>query len=267
MPFPQDEKLTETYTLVYRGTSFGLIKTSEATIEADLQIVDTATVNNTHYAPNFYVGLVNHLRTIWKGSDININGKSVSPITNADRIVAWIRHLTTGVHKNWSYSKLIHLGEHDTTGAFDSIIYVNTATTIITYAGSQDLFSNIGLCNRTRLFNGGVQVRVIATLDMVCFNENGTDKYIPLDFDIQITLHRNPGNKYIRKYVGNTAAGGANSADVAITNFLLNYGCVNQTINFRQQSKRHFLHNTLYRNATVTKRITNNLRIQYIYWC
>lgn len=54
---PADEKLKETYTFHYRGTSFGLIKTGKTTIEADLQIVNMTTVDKRGYPANFNVGL------------------------------------------------------------------------------------------------------------------------------------------------------------------------------------------------------------------
>lgn len=50
------------------------------------------------------------------------------------------------------------------------------ALTRTAHAGAQEMTSNYGERDRVRLFNGGAVVRVIDTLNTVCFNKNGTYK-------------------------------------------------------------------------------------------
>lgn len=131
------------------------------------------------------------LRSMWKARDIKINNISVLPITNAEHVILHISNLTTEVTQDWEDSKLINLGHRDTSGALDSVTNIRHGFTNTSHVGGQPMTSNFGARNRARLFNGGAIVKVIDTLDTVCFNENRTDKFIPSDFDIQLVFHGN----------------------------------------------------------------------------
>lgn len=107
-----------------------------------------ATATKGPYAADFNVGIIRFLlRSMWKVRDVKINNISVLPITNAEHIISHIRNLTTEVTQDWEDSKLINLGERDTSGAFDSVTNTGRELSRTTHAGAQTITSNFGARN------------------------------------------------------------------------------------------------------------------------
>ena len=200
-----DNHLADTYTFTHRGHDFGLLKTSEATLSADLKLVVAATnanvANNAAITPNalFLRGAA------WSSIQVYLNNVLVSNMSNYEDQLSWIRHLVTETPENYYPSRNITLAIHDTAGHFDSIVNMGDGG---------DRLVNRGAHARQRLFNNGAVVHAIDTLDTVCFNENDPDRYMPSDFDFKIVFRRAAKTKYL---FGTDALGQA--TDVLIRNF------------------------------------------------
>ena len=176
---------SDTYEFYHRGHDYGVIKTSEARLSATVAL--TAVVNDAAMAGDrVTVPSPLILRTMFSSKGVLINNAEVATQGNNEGTISWIRHLLYEKPSGYLPSKEINWAIHDTPGQHDEDDHL--------VDGAAGLLNVGGFARKTQ---GIAAPHVIDILDAPCFNENGSDRYLPTNFEIKITLRRAIKQKYL----------------------------------------------------------------------
>ncbi len=175
---------SDTYEFYHRGHDYGVIKTSEARLSATVALTAKATgaaMDDAQVvAPAPLI-----LRTMFSSRGVLINNAEVATQGNNENTVSWIRHLLYEKPSGYLLSKKINWAIHDTPGMHDDDGHLNDGADV----------ANAGAYLRKT--QGISAPHLIDILDAPCFNENGSDRYIPTNFEIKVTLRRAIPEKYM----------------------------------------------------------------------
>ena len=176
---------SDTYEFYHRGHDYGVIKTSEArlsatvvlTLKADRSVMLAGPV----VAPAPLI-----LRTMFSSKSVLINNAEVATQGNNEDTISWMRHLLYEKPSGYLPSKEINWAIHDTPTKHDVRTGIND--------GGGTLENKGAFARKTQ---GRDAPHVMDILDAPCFNENGSDRYLPTSFEIKITLRRAIPQKYL----------------------------------------------------------------------
>lgn len=191
-----EQSLADTYTFLHRANDYGLIKTSDAMLHARMSIKTGAGA----YGANTLQKTLQPfpLRTMWKSKEVYVNDVLVKNTINQEKYISYIRHLFTD-------DVAIQDRDQGEGAVFDTVTLI--MGNLNTSGANGDSIAGIG--NGTDCVNGGARVKqqlttaprgdfhVYDTVDTTLFNENGSDRYVPSDYDIKLVLNRDDKNQYL----------------------------------------------------------------------
>ncbi len=196
---------SDTYKFYHRGHDYGVIKTSEARLSANVALTakadDAAMDAAIVCAPAPLI-----LRTMFSSKGVLINNAEVATQGNNEDTVSWIRHLLYEKPSGYLPGKEINWAIHDTPGKHDDRGHMDDGTNV----------TNAGAYKRKG--QGRAGPHVLDIIDAPCFNENGSDRYLPTNFEIKITLRHAIPQKYLWG-----AADGCGDHQIELKNFKLTF--------------------------------------------
>ena len=196
---PYGNSLADVYTFRHAAVPSGLIELNNAKMRALFQFKHG---NGTDLVAgqDFVLNVPCPFRTMWKTKEIFINHDLANTSSNYEHYIAYLKFLFTETPTNYKDKEQLTLAILDTAGQFEhnngnanaaNDEYMGTGYRTHTAAGLAAT-KNLGARKRHALASTADGIKLIDDLDIPLFAGNGTKKYIPTSFELEIRLTRAP---------------------------------------------------------------------------
>ena len=177
---PTDDD-AETYTFIHNRQEFGILRTEDATISANIQLVAPTgiAIANTEVVGVMLKPLV----LGWKTKEVYVNNDVINPTSTHESELQYINYLLTQSPTGTKDKEGLYLGYRDTPGNFDNSVGFNNGTNVVNNGGEK----------RAIPFRISAVRECRDHLDILGHNR----RYVPTSYDIKIVLHRIEKTKFL----------------------------------------------------------------------
>ena len=178
---PTDDD-AETYTFIHNRQEFGILKTEDATISAEIQVVTAA--GGGALANTQLIGvMMKPLVLGWKTKEVYVNNDVINPTSTHESELQYINYLLTQSPTGTKDKEGLCLGYRDTQSNFDSSIGFNNGTNVVNPGGEK----------RAIPFRLSTERECRDHLDILGHNR----RFVPTSYDVKIVLHRLEKTKFL----------------------------------------------------------------------
>ena len=198
---PTDDD-AETYTFIHNRQEFGILRTEDATISANIQLVTAATGANL--ANTQVIGLMlKPLVLGWKTKEVYVNNDVINPTSTHESELQYINYLLTQSPTGTKDKEGLCLGYRDTQANFDDHTGFNNGTNVVNPGGEK----------RAIPFRLSIERECRDHLDILGHNR----RFVPTSYDVKIVLHRLEKTKFLHGTAPHCAAAKILFKDLKLT--------------------------------------------------